>query len=213
MTILNTNRFRIAMVPAAFLGLLTGYLSPVGADEDDFKPIVEADMPAGFPQVTPVGEVRIKRYPAYRKAQADASAGRAFWTLFGHIKKNDIAMTAPVEMTYADQQRPRERTMAFLYGSADLGLPGVDGRVEVVDVPATSVVSTGVRGPRTAQSVDQARDRLNAWLDANGQRYVADGQLRAMGYNSPFVPRNRNFFEVEIPIRELDVPGSPEDDE
>ena len=24
-----------------------------------------------------------------------------------------------------------------------------------------------------------------------------------MGYNSPFVPRDRQFYEVQIPIREL----------
>ena len=70
------------------------------------------------------------------------------------------------------------------------------------------VVSTGVRGPRTKQAVDEARTRLEAWLEENKEEYVANGQLRVMAYNSPFVPRDRNFFEVEIPIRPIRLSGS-----
>ena len=35
---------------------------------DEFQPIKEAEMPKGFPTYTPVGQVEIKKYPAYRKA-------------------------------------------------------------------------------------------------------------------------------------------------
>jgi hypothetical protein len=171
-------------------------------DEAAFTPIKEAEMPEGFPGYTPVGEVELKEYPAYRKATA-GSGGAAFWTLFFHIKKNDVAMTAPVEMTYAetDAGRTREESMAFLYGNPALGEAGRDGRVEVVDVEPMTVVSTGVRGPRTAKAVSTARQRLDAWLETNRGRYVAEGPMRVMGYNSPFVPREKNFFEVQIPVR------------
>jgi hypothetical protein len=27
------------------------------------------------------------------------------------------------------------------------------------------------------------------------------GPMRVMGYNSPFVPRDLNFFEVQIPVK------------
>ena len=81
----------------------------------------------------------------------------------------------------------------------------------MIDVPPTVVVSTGVRGPRTTESVAEARERLKVWLDTNKERYSADGELRVMAYNSPFVPRNRNYFEVEIPIRPLDEPASSPD--
>ena len=91
--------------------------------------------------------------------------------------------------------------MAFLYGRPDMGFPGAQGSVEVIDLAPMVVVSTGVRGPRTTKSVAEARDRLKVWLAANTDHYSADGQLRVMAYNSPFVPRNRNYFEVEIPIR------------
>ncbi|MHC4403662.1 MAG: heme-binding protein [Planctomycetota bacterium] len=201
MTFRSLFPFGIAMMTAPLAGLFATFALRAQADDEEFRPIIEADMPSGFPQYTPVREVQIKRYPAYRNAQADASAGRAFWTLFSHVKRNDIAMTAPVEMTYADRERPGEGTMAFLYGRADLGLPGRNGSVEVIDVPPMVVVSTGVRGPRTTESVAEARDRLTAWLEANKEHYSADGQLRVMAYNSPFVPRNRNYLEVEIPIR------------
>jgi hypothetical protein len=193
----------LAITAVPFTGLLTlaSLHARANGDADDFQPIVEAEMPEGFPQHTPVGEVQVKRYPAYRKAQADVETGNAFWKLFTHIKKNDVAMTAPVEMTYYGDRAAKERAMSFLYGSSDLGAPGRQGSVEVVDVSPMIVVSTGVRGPRTKQAVDTARQRLEAWLTANGDDYEADGELRVMAYNSPFVPRDRNFFEVEIPIR------------
>ena len=203
--------FGIAMITAPLAGVLATVALRARAVDEEFKPIIEAEMPAGFPPYTPVRDVQIKQYPAYRKVQADASAGRAFWTLFSHIKQNDIAMTSPVEMTYSDRERPREGSMAFLYGSPDLGRSGKQESVEVIDVPPKSVVSTGVRGPRTAQSVAEARDRLYAWLEANKADYYTDGPLRVMAYNSPFVPRNRNYFEVEIPIRPFDHPGSSRD--
>ena len=69
----------------------------------------EAPLPDGFPTYTPVGEIEVKRYPAYRKAET--TGGVAFWTLFQHIKTAGISMTAPVEMTYEKDGPPvgRER--------------------------------------------------------------------------------------------------------
>ena len=211
MTSRSLYQFGCVMMTAPLAGLLATFALRAGADDTEFKPIVEAKMPEGFPQYTPVRDVQIKRYPAYRKAKADPNAGRAFWTLFSHIKKNDIAMTAPVEMSYADGQSPREGSMAFLYGRPDLGQAGRQGSVEVIDVPPMVVVSTGVRGPRTTDSVAEARDRLKNWIETNKERYAADGQMRVMAYNSPFVPRNRNYFEVEIPIRPLDASDLSQD--
>ncbi len=165
-----------------------------------FRPIKEADMPKGFPDYTPVGTIEVKQYPAYRKASA--SGGGSFWTLFQHIKSNDIAMTAPVEMTYSAEsgERPREQKMAFLYGSTDLGSPGKDGAVEVADVPPMTVVSLGLRGARSESAFADARKKLDDWLAANADRYQPAGPMRVMGYNSPFVPRDRQFWEVQIPI-------------
>jgi hypothetical protein len=172
------------------------------ASEGEFTPTMEANLPEGFPSYTPVGVIEVKDYPAYRKATSSGPA--SFWSLFQHIKQNDIAMTAPVELTYATEpsESQRERAMAFLYGKASLGSLGRAGAVEVADVPAMRVVSIGVRGGRTADAVSKASSRLEGWLEANANRYVADGALRVMAYNSPFIPRDRQFFEVQIPVKE-----------
>lgn len=109
------------------------------AENATFKPIVEASLPDGFPGYTPVGEIEVKHYPAYRKA---GTSGRvAFWTLFGHIKSERIGMTAPVEMTFQKDGPPmgREQSMGFLYGNKNAGNAGRKGNVDVIDVPAIRV--------------------------------------------------------------------------
>jgi hypothetical protein len=170
--------------------------------DEEFQPIVEAEQPEGFPGYTPVGRIEVKRYPAYRLARAEG--GGSFWTLFRHIKRNKIAMTAPVQLDYAptDGQQPREKSMAFLYGSPDLGNPGQAGNVSVVDLPPSTVVSIGVRGARTDQKVRAAQLQLREWVESQRQ-FVTDGDLRVMAHNSPFVPRDRQYFEVQIPIRKI----------
>lgn len=174
---------------------------------DDFQPIKEADMPEGFPAATAVGQVEVKRYPAYRRATASGLAD--FWTLFRHIQQNDVAMTAPVEMDFGevDAARAGKRAMSFLYERPDQGTAGKQGRVEVVDVEPATVVSIGCRGPQNSTTVAEARGRLLQWLDENEQ-YVPVGSLRVMGYNSPFVPREKNFFEVQIPIEQGETPAT-----
>jgi hypothetical protein len=174
-----------------------------------FQPIKEAEQPNRFPAPTPIGEVEVKEYPVYRKAQTDMSPNRAFWTLFSHIKKNDIAMTAPVEMGYDSPQsdKPKEQKMAFLYGQPSLGNFGKDGSVDVVDVPAMTVVSTGVRGTQNTESLLDARHRLEDWLESNKDTWITAGPLRTMAYNSPFVPQDRNYFEVQMPIRKVEFPS------
>jgi hypothetical protein len=178
--------------------------TPTGetAENASFKAIVEAPLPDGFPTYTPVGEIEVKHYPAYRKAET--TGGVAFWTLFQHIKTAGISMTAPVEMTYEKNGPPvgRERSMAFLYGDKSTGSAGRKGNVEVVDVPAATVVSLGMRGGRSDAVLVQAEQLLRSWLAQNRNRYEQHGAVRVMGYNSPFVPRDRQFYEVQIPIRE-----------
>lgn len=171
------------------------------ASAEEFRPIKEAEIPAEFPGFTRVGQIEIKHYPAYRKASASGPA--AFWTLFWHIKQNNVAMTAPVEMNYGNptSSTNRELSMSFLYERPDQGTAGTRGAVDVVDVPAMKVVSIGCRGARTAAASNAAREALLKWLDENKEDYVAAGPMRIMGYNSPFVPRDKNFFEVQIPVK------------
>lgn len=163
-----------------------------------FQPRHEADLPRGFPTYTPVGAIELKQYPAYRLAQAGG-----FWTLFSHIQRNGVAMTAPVKMEYEKDQQGQlaEKSMAFLYGTPTLGAIGKQGAVEVIDAPAETVVSLGMRGLRTPARLTDACERLSKWIEAH-PRYEAAGGPRVMGYNSPFIAINKQFFEVQIPLRE-----------
>jgi hypothetical protein len=172
-----------------------------------FEPVDEAPLPEGFPPRTPVGELRVLDYPTYRLARTEMKGGGngSFWTLFKHIKSREIAMTAPVEMTY-DEAGAKQTSMSFLYRTVRQGRLENDDRVAVVDVPATTVVSFGLRGNADAESVAAARARLAVWLKEHADRYSEAGPLRVMGHNSPFVSAAKRYHEVQIPIRRLPLP-------
>ena len=170
-----------------------------------FEPLLEAPLPVGFPLPTAVDEIELKRYPVYRMARTEMGWTRsngAFWTLFRHITSRDIAMTAPVEMTYDNEGRGlREQRMAFLYANTELGSAGTQGDVEVVDVPAMQVVSLGWRGRPSRADVTAAHAELLRWIAERGDLEVA-GELRLLSYNGPSVSNARACSEVQIPVRE-----------
>lgn len=176
-------------------------------DALSFKPTMEAELPVGFPSFTPVDEIEIREYPAYRLARtgmrsANGRDNGAFGTLFFHITRNSIPMTAPVEMNYDEKggERPREASMAFLYANTEVGRLGPAGKVEVVDVAPMTVVSIGRRGDIIENEVLRARELLRDWL-ARSEKYEAVGELRVMGWNSPFIADEKKYFEVQIPVR------------
>ncbi len=179
--------------------------------------IRSASMPEGWPGITPVGRVRVQEYPEYRAAtvtDADIKGEGMrpmFMELFGHIKENDIAMTAPVEMTYdrgADGGTSMA-TMAFLYRSTALGETGEDGRVRVEDLASMAYASVGVRGGYTTKNYEKGLAILNDWIAASGEWDVV-GPPRYLGYNSPFVPRLARYGEVQAPVkRATPDPASP----
>ncbi|MCA8981941.1 MAG: heme-binding protein [Planctomycetes bacterium] len=177
-----------------------------------FQPYLEAELPTGFPAPTPVLDIELKAYPAYRLARTEMRGTRgngAFWKLFQHIQSNDIAMTAPVEMTYDPTADELEGVaMAFLYGDPAIGEVGERGAVDVLDVEPMQVVSIGCRGRLTDARIQAARRELNSWLAAHPD-LAAAAPLRAMGYNSPMVSDARAYFEVQIPVRRVDPPVSP----
>lgn len=185
-------------------------------DDLRFEPVREAEMPVGFPEPTPVLELRRKSYPAYRLARTSMRGPfgtAAFWRLFQHIESHEIAMTAPVEMTYDDAGETRGgSTMAFLYGDPAIGEPvtlepGDASGVEVVDIPAIETVAIGCRGRMTDRATAELRRELERWI-ALRPDYEAAGPLRVMGYNSPRVPAARSYFEVEIPVRRVTADGA-----
>lgn len=176
----------------------------------EFEPLIEADLPEGFPTPTPVREVELKTYPVYRIARADMKGGSdngAFWQLFQHIKKNDIPMTAPVEMTY--DESGDEIDMAFMYEYAAQGSAGPDGSVDVMNIEPMLVASLGCRGRSSDAAVEDAREQLTRWIASRADLEVA-GPLRQFGYNSPMVPNSRRYFEVQIPVRKVGDERPPE---
>ena len=171
----------------------------------------EAKLPKGFPPPGPVGQVIVKDYPEARAAVVHSAAvgkeadeGRMFRSLFNHIKSHEIAMSAPVEITWSPSPEKNADAepvaMAFFYGEPNIGQPGSDGTVEVLDMHPLKVVSVGVRGSYNREHFGAALDQLHAWLAAHPSKYIVTGPPRYLGYNSPFVPWFLRYGEVQLPI-------------
>jgi DNA gyrase inhibitor GyrI len=175
--------------------------------------IREAKLPAGFPPPGAAGQVIVKEYPPSRAAvvRHSGAAGNAqnsmFMSLFRHIQKNDIAMTAPVVMSYDESAAKnanaatRPVAMAFVYSDAKLGHPGADGIVDVEDLPSMTVASVGIRGSYDEDNLRDGLKLLQAWLKEHDGEYEPSGPPRYLGYNSPFVPAFMRFGEVQIPVK------------
>jgi hypothetical protein len=180
---------------------------------------IESPLPDGYPEPTPPGAIDIKKYPSVRRVEwaSDAVPTRrgmdgGFWPLFNHIKERDIPMTSPVEMDYrgvfdlSDGVKVKEGgswTMSFLYRWASQGPTGSDGDLKVVDTPAITVVSAGVRGPYGMRTTMDGLESLKTWLDeqaklADGWR--AAGEPRVFHYNGPYVRDANKWSEVQIPV-------------
>jgi hypothetical protein len=169
-----------------------------------FKPKVEAPVPAGFPAPTPVGVVEIKKLPVYRMAKVANSGlgGNNFFTLFNHIKKNKIEMTAPVEMTMAEKNgKYTESSMAFLYQETTLGKVGPQGNIAVLDTKECMVASIGMRGSPSSENIESARRWLIEKIKSAPEAYEIAGELKVMGYNSPFMPEKLRYYEVQLPLK------------
>lgn len=171
-----------------------------------------APLPEGWPELTPVGEVEVREYPTYRAARVEqvdlAEDGQRplFRTLFDHIRTEDIAMTAPVEMEYAaaDDGALAMSSMAFLYRSTELGDVGADDAVVVRDLEPRAFASVGMRGRYTTARFADGVETLTAWLDEPGRGWVADGPPRYLGYNGPFLLPFLRYGEVQVPVAPRD---------
>ena len=174
--------------------------------------MIESPLPDGYPEPTPFGAIDIKEYPSVRRAELtskdDSGMGMVagFFPLFNHIKKRDIAMTAPVEMDlpglYKDflKDEPAEEgptTMSFLYRSSKLGPVGKDGKIVVRDAAPVTVLSIGTKG---ASDMAADLDVLRTWLKGQEEWEVA-GDPRMFVYNGPFIDPAWRWSEVQVPIR------------
>ncbi|MCW5764447.1 MAG: heme-binding protein [Phycisphaeraceae bacterium] len=171
---------------------------------------ITTPLPEGYPAPTPPGAIELKRYPVVRRAQVggrqnpDLATNIAFFPLFNHIKRRDIAMTSPVEVDYADPSAADTSwTMSFLYRTADLGPTGPDEtnrRVEVIDAPPVTVLAVGIEGPYALSRIRQGLEELDRWL-AENPRWRRAGEPRALYYNGPEMPNRAKWSEAQIPVR------------
>lgn len=167
-----------------------------------FVPRYEADLPEGFPTYTPAGVIELKVYSKNRRAIA-----KQFFTLFGHITRNQIAMTTPVRMEFdrGKNGKLKQESMAFYYGKPTIGSVGVQGNIQVVEQAGEMVVALGHRGSRDKKVIAEGERRLRAWL-AEHPEYESNGNLVVMGYNSPMVPPKSQFFEIQLPVKQSSAP-------
>ncbi len=173
---------------------------------------IDTPLPDGYPAPTPPGAIDIKSYPSVRLAEVQGSStpdrgmNDAFWPLFRHIKKHDIAMTSPVEMNYQKldaDNTPDAWSMAFLYRTPDLNQTGAEGNITVRDADPVTVLALGAKGDYSMSLVNTAREQLQSWLDQNPQ-WIPDGEWRALYYNGPALFWWNKWAEVQIPIRPAD---------
>ena len=162
----------------------------------------EAPLPKGWPKPGPYDQVSEKSYPPYRAAFTTAKRENgAFGTLFSHIQKNDIPMTAPVEISMAegDDQNLRQTSLAFLYQDTAVGKTGADGaNVEVRDVPAMKTLSYTWQGDRNEANVAKAKSALDAALK---DRKIEAKEFRLLGYNGPGIPETKRTWELQALLR------------
>ena len=182
--------------------------------------MIESPLPDGYPEPTPPGAIDIKQYPSVRRAeltsQDDSGAAMmsGFFPLFNHIKKRDIAMTAPVEMDYQSlykdfmSDEPAQdgaTTMSFLYRNPALGPVGEDGKIVVRDTKPMTVLSIGARG---ASDPSKELESLRTWLKGQTEWEVA-GDPRMFVYNGPFIDPNWRWSEMQVPIRRRGAEATP----
>ncbi len=149
---------------------------------------------------TPVGKIEVKELPA-RKALAAASTGsyferdnRLFMTLFDFIKKNEIAMTVPVEAEIDDAE------MRFFVGANQETNPVRSSEsVSVTEVPPQTVVSLGLRGAYSEDVFERGRQELENWLTTNSE-WRALAEPYAVYWDGPYMPKPLRRSEVHFRI-------------
>lgn len=171
--------------------------SQVVVEEKAPEYVAEAPLPEGWPTPGPYNQVAEKMFPDYRAAVTTNAGNMAFWTLFRHIQKNDIPMTAPVEMEMEKKAEKLEKSkMAFLYQNTKVGKEGADGdRIEVKDVKKTKALAYAWMGNDSKENIEKAKVALDAEAKKRG---VKDPSYRLMGYNGPGTPRAKKTWELVL---------------
>ena len=169
--------------------------------------ISEAPLPEGFPPPSEPGKVVEKTYPVLRSYSAEGP--NAFFRCFMYLQKNEHEMTAPVVMDYEGGQAAAvgERSempvpvkrMHFLLETLDLDQPKVEGDIQVADMLPLRVLSIAYQGQLTREQIDGLESQLTVAL-AERPELKAAGKSRILGYNSPMIPLDKSFWEIQLPV-------------
>ncbi len=180
--------------------------------------VIDSPLPVGYPRPTPPEVMEIKEYPSVRRAEYTGegmrgASNRGFMPLFRHISRNDIAMTAPVEMdlpgwSAAEGTNPEEWTMSFLYRVPELRETGTEGDVVIRDTEPLTVVSMGTQGVYTMGVFNRALAEVEEWLDGQTE-WERAGDPRWFGYNGPMTFPTLRWGEVQIPIQRVESEQEP----
>jgi effector-binding domain-containing protein len=150
---------------------------------------------------TEVGVIAKKIIPASRLLISSGEGNyfdrrnNLFYRLFRYISDNDVAMTSPVEAEIG------KASMKFYVGNKDKEKDLSDNElVKIISVPERKVVSIGVRGAYNKKNFDEAKAKVEQWLQEN-QGYTIAGEAYAVFWNGPYVPWFLKRSEVHIPIQ------------
>jgi hypothetical protein len=176
-------------------------LSLIGCAETAVNPppayVAEAPLPEGWPQPGSYNKVAEKTYPGYRAAfTSGTSSTLPFFTLFAHIKRKGIPMTAPVELSMNQKDGAlTQSSMAFLYQNEKVGQAGPDGnKVEVRDVPGFKALVYTWQGSDTKENITRAKAALD--LELLKTKRPAK-EFRMLGYNGPGTPATKRTWELQ----------------
>jgi hypothetical protein len=151
-------------------------------------------------QPSPPGTLELKQLPAVTalcaQVQSDyfPEANQLFRRLFDFIRARDIPMSVPVE---ADMN---PGTMRFFLGTGFKGGPvSSSPNVQVVSLPARTVLSVGLRGSYTPATFRKGKKAIE-----NGQKDFPQWHLvgtpYAVYWNGPFLPGFLKRSEVHWPV-------------
>jgi len=174
--------------------------------------IEEGPLPEGFPPPNEVGQVVEKSYPLCRTYSAEGD--NAFMRCFGYLTKHKHEMTAPVIMDFKRREptdKPKAianfdameiNRMHFVLERPLLDEPKSEGAVVVADIPTMRVLSIAFQGQLSADTREHAEKKLAAEIEKRKNLKV-NGPYRVLGYNSPFVPKDKAFWEIQVPITDV----------
>ncbi|MEI6340275.1 MAG: heme-binding protein, partial [Verrucomicrobiota bacterium] len=169
--------------------------------------IDEAPLPEGYPPPGEVGQVIEKEYPVTRSYSATGQG--AFMKCFAYLVKQKHEMTAPVVMEYTGDKSGAEadpneapvtiKRMHFLLEKISQDEPKEQGPVTVADIPKLRVLSVAYQGRMNPAAIAEATAKLQAAMAVKPELKAA-GEIRILGYNGPMVPRDKVYWEVQIPL-------------